>query len=254
MLKIVLAQWMNTAFIIYFINSISEAPNEDYINQVREKNKSLLLLLRLAVRLLAFLRNCRPSWSCVSPFTYCGGVPWLPRLGDSLVVYSGTRTMSVCMNTLYVELHHCCRNKVPPSGSACPFSYVPRFISEHEGAPGPHPRLPLSLRARQALPSCRDTRCLVQSNHSMMRLVYRPINSIVCILCATQVHPNAVSNVSPRPNDGQISKILWADAFTQPLVKVLDLPNRFKQYILAPMAKTQVSPAAVTQLRVRVRA
>lgn len=38
----------------------------------------------------------------------------------------------------------------------------------------------------------------------------------------------------------QISKILWADAFTQPLVKVLDLQNRFKQYFLAPMAKTQV--------------
>lgn len=35
MLKIVIVQWMNTAFIIYFINSISEAPNEDYINQVR---------------------------------------------------------------------------------------------------------------------------------------------------------------------------------------------------------------------------
>lgn len=35
MLKIVLAQWMNTAFIIYFINNINEAPNEDYINQVR---------------------------------------------------------------------------------------------------------------------------------------------------------------------------------------------------------------------------
>lgn len=35
MLKIVLAQWMNTAFIIYFINSISESLNEDYINQVR---------------------------------------------------------------------------------------------------------------------------------------------------------------------------------------------------------------------------
>lgn len=34
MLKIVLAQWMNTAFIIYFINSISEAPNQGYINQV----------------------------------------------------------------------------------------------------------------------------------------------------------------------------------------------------------------------------
>lgn len=36
MLKIVLAQWMNTAFIIYFINSISEAPNEDYISQVSQ--------------------------------------------------------------------------------------------------------------------------------------------------------------------------------------------------------------------------
>lgn len=36
MLKIVIVQWMNTAFIIYFINSISEAPNEDYINQVRK--------------------------------------------------------------------------------------------------------------------------------------------------------------------------------------------------------------------------
>lgn len=34
MLKIVLAQWMNTAFIIYFINGIDEAPNEDYISQV----------------------------------------------------------------------------------------------------------------------------------------------------------------------------------------------------------------------------
>ena len=37
MLKIVIVQWMNTAFIIYFINSISEAPNEDYINQVRSR-------------------------------------------------------------------------------------------------------------------------------------------------------------------------------------------------------------------------
>lgn len=37
----------------------------------------------------------------------------------------------------------------------------------------------------------------------------------------------------------QISKILWADAFTQPLVKVLDIPNRFKQYFIAPFAKTQ---------------
>lgn len=34
MLKIVLAQWMNTAFIIYFINNINEAPNEEYISQV----------------------------------------------------------------------------------------------------------------------------------------------------------------------------------------------------------------------------
>lgn len=45
----------------------------------------------------------------------------------------------------------------------------------------------------------------------------------------------------------QVSKILWADAFTQPLVKVLDFPNRLKQYILAPFAKTQVPRHAVCQ-------
>ncbi|CAM9544582.1 unnamed protein product [Ectocarpus sp. 12 AP-2014] len=51
-----------------------------------------------------------------------------------------------------------------------------------------------------------------------------------------------INSISEAPNEdyiNQISKILWADAFTQPLVKVLDLPNRFKQYVLAPMAKTQ---------------
>ncbi|CAN0042537.1 unnamed protein product, partial [Hapterophycus canaliculatus] len=52
-----------------------------------------------------------------------------------------------------------------------------------------------------------------------------------------------INSISEAPNQGyinQISKILWADAFTQPLVKVLDLHNRFKQYFLAPRAKTQV--------------
>lgn len=39
MLKIVLAQWMNTAFIIYFINNINEAPNEDYISQVGHSSR-----------------------------------------------------------------------------------------------------------------------------------------------------------------------------------------------------------------------
>ena len=39
MLKIVLAQWMNTAFIIYFINNINEAPNEDYISQVDHSSR-----------------------------------------------------------------------------------------------------------------------------------------------------------------------------------------------------------------------
>ncbi|CAN0116278.1 unnamed protein product [Scytosiphon promiscuus] len=51
-----------------------------------------------------------------------------------------------------------------------------------------------------------------------------------------------INSISESPNQdyiNQISKILWADAFTQPLVKVLDLHNRFKQYFLAPMAKTQ---------------
>ena len=38
-LKIVLAQWMNTAFIIYFINNINEAPNEDYISQVSQESR-----------------------------------------------------------------------------------------------------------------------------------------------------------------------------------------------------------------------
>lgn len=80
---------------------------------------------------------------------------------------------------------------------------------------------------------------------AQVRLAIGLVQSTVFLFClwATQVHPNAGSNVdvSPQPNDGQISKILWADAFTQPLAKVLDLPNRFKQYVLAPMAKTQVS-------------
>lgn len=39
----------------------------------------------------------------------------------------------------------------------------------------------------------------------------------------------------------KISKILWADAFTQPLLKVLDIPTRFKQYFVAPFATTQAS-------------
>lgn len=34
MFKIVLAQWMNTGFIIYIIQNIHEAPTEDYITQV----------------------------------------------------------------------------------------------------------------------------------------------------------------------------------------------------------------------------
>lgn len=42
----------------------------------------------------------------------------------------------------------------------------------------------------------------------------------------------------------QISSILWADAFTQPLVKVLDLKSRFEQYVMAPFEKTQVSGRA----------
>ncbi|CAN0385464.1 unnamed protein product [Pylaiella littoralis] len=50
---------------------------------------------------------------------------------------------------------------------------------------------------------------------------------------------NSISESLNEDYINQISKILWADAFTQPLVKVLDLPNRFKQYFLAPRAKTQ---------------
>lgn len=35
MLKMVIVQWMNTAFIIYFVHGISTAPNEEYMNQAR---------------------------------------------------------------------------------------------------------------------------------------------------------------------------------------------------------------------------
>lgn len=42
MLKIVIAQWMNTAFITYFIHSISTAPTEGYMGQARGKSAAVL--------------------------------------------------------------------------------------------------------------------------------------------------------------------------------------------------------------------
>lgn len=102
MLKIVLAQWMNTAFIIYFINSISEAPNEDYINQVRSFEKmSLLLAVACLLLTVAFcVRTCRfvvSQWALLKRHLRTdGGVTCLRRLGASLLVYGGTRWVSAC--------------------------------------------------------------------------------------------------------------------------------------------------------------
>lgn len=52
MFKIVLAQWMNTGFIIYIIQNIHEAPTEDYITQVS-------LLSRRDVACVHTMRSCR---------------------------------------------------------------------------------------------------------------------------------------------------------------------------------------------------
>ena len=69
MLKIVLAQWMNTAFIIYFINNINEAPNEDYISQVRQSltQAGLFVAVSEAAALVGIVRLSRGSFplTCV---------------------------------------------------------------------------------------------------------------------------------------------------------------------------------------------
>ncbi len=65
--------------------------------------------------------------------------------------------------------------------------------------------------------------------------------------CSRSNRRSTASSSSSSPF--QISKILWADAFTQPLVKVFDLHNRFKQYVLAPRAKTQVSAVRCPTVR-----
>lgn len=244
MLKIVLAQWMNTAFIIYFINSISEAPNEDYINQVREEEFAVVGLLRVAVRLMAFcvvafvvsrwvVLNVIYVRTVASLVFLVSGVTFLSTAAREdvsryvFLVFAATYCTSDGTAAVRVRCH---------TEAACVLAPTcVHYISKHEGAPELHPRPPLSpfgkfLRRIVLL-------AVVHPNH--VAIWSRPI--ICLLLSATQVHPNNVSNVSPQPDDGQISKILWADAFTQPLVKVLDLPNRFKQYVLAPMAKTQVS-------------
>lgn len=51
-----------------------------------------------------------------------------------------------------------------------------------------------------------------------------------------------IQNIDTSPDEAyvnQVSKILWADAFVQPLMKVVDIGARFKQYVLAPFEKTQ---------------
>jgi hypothetical protein len=38
----------------------------------------------------------------------------------------------------------------------------------------------------------------------------------------------------------QISKILWADAFTAPIVMLLGIPEKIAHYVIAPMSKSQL--------------
>lgn len=52
-----------------------------------------------------------------------------------------------------------------------------------------------------------------------------------------------IQNIDTSPDEAyinQVSKILWADAFVQPLMAAVDIKARFDQYVLAPRQKTQV--------------
>jgi hypothetical protein len=39
---------------------------------------------------------------------------------------------------------------------------------------------------------------------------------------------------------GQVSKILWADAFTTPILALIDIPGKLNHYVFAPRANNQM--------------